>query len=114
MQSMNQALSGSALGSTPAKIGQRYLPNTPTRTGSEPATSNSFAENLKNIKKKIASQDVFSGSTSPALPSTVKCEWPGQARTSVSTESPSMPKRGPQEVALNFLSAQKALKAGNS
>ena len=114
MLSNNQALSGSAVGSADLKLGQRYLSKTRTGTGSETATTNSFADNLKNIKSKIATQDVFSGSTGSALPTDVRCELPNQPRTPVNPERPPVPRCGLPEVTLSNLSAQKGFKAVKS
>jgi len=111
MLSNNQALSGSAVGSADLKLGQRFLPKIRTGTGSETATANSFADNLKNIKSKIATQDVFSGSTGSALPTDVRCELPNQPRTPVNPERPPVPRCGLPEVTLSNLSAQKGFKA---
>ena len=108
----NQALSGSAIGSAELKLGQRYLPKIRTGTGSEPAAPNSFAENIKKFKTKIATQDVFSRSKCPTLPTTVRCEWQSQPRTSLSPEGPSVPRCVLPEVTLNSLIAQKEFKAG--
>jgi hypothetical protein len=114
MLSNNQALSGSAVGSADLKLGQRFLPKIRTGTGSETATVNSFADNLKNIKSKIATQDVFSGSTGSALPTDVRCELPNQPRTPVNPERPPVPRCGLPEVTLSNLSAQKGFKAVKS
>jgi hypothetical protein len=114
MLSNNQALSGSAVGSADLKLGQRFLPKIRTGTGSETATANSFADNLKNIKSKIATQDVFSGSTGSALPTDVRCELPNQPRTPVNPERPPVPRCGLPEVTLSNLSAQKGFKAVKS
>ncbi len=114
MLSNNQALSGSAVGSADLKLGQRFLPKIRTGTGSETATANSFADNLKNIKSKIATQDVFSGSTGSAVPTDVKCELPNQPRTPVNPERPPVPRCGLPEVTLSNLSAQKGFKAVKS
>jgi hypothetical protein len=114
MLSNNQALSGSAVGSADLKLGQRFLPKIRTGTGSETATANSFADNLKNIKSKIATQDVFPGSTGSALPTDVKCELPSQPRTPVNPERPPVPRCGLPEVTLSNLSAQKGFKAVKS
>ena len=114
MLSNNQALSGSAVGSADLKLGQRYLPKIRTGTGSETPTTNSFADNLKNIKSKITTQDLFSGSTGSTLPTAVRCELPNQPRTPSNPERPSVPRCGLPEVTLSNLSAQKGFKAAKS
>jgi hypothetical protein len=107
-----QALSGNAVGGADLKLGQKYLSKIHTGAGKEAAGTNSFAENLKNIKTKIASQNVYSKSTGPSLPTAVKCEWPGQPRPSLNPEVPNLPRCELPQVTLNSLIAQKDFKAG--
>ena len=112
MLPINQTLSGNAVGGADLRLGQKYLTKIRTVTGKETAASNSFVENLKNIKTKIASQEVYSKSTGPSLPLTVKCEWPDQPRPSVNPEVPSVPRCELPQLTLSSLIAQKEFKAG--
>jgi hypothetical protein len=112
MLPINKALSGNAAGGADLKLGQNYLSK--IRTGGSKITTatNSFAENLKNIKTKIASQDVYPKSTGSSLPLTVKCEWPDQPRPSLNPEGPSDPRCELPQVTLNSIIAQKEFKTG--
>jgi hypothetical protein len=112
MLPINQTLSGNAVGGADLRLGQKYLSKIRTVTGKETAATNSFAENIKNIKTKIATQDVYSKSSGLSMPTTVKCEWPDQPRPSVNPEVPSDTRCELPQLTLNSLFAQKEFKAG--
>lgn len=112
MLPINQTLSGNAVGGADLKLGQKYLSKIRTGTGKETAATNSFADNLKNIKTKIASQDVYSKSTGASLPTLVKCEWPDEPRPSVNPKVPSDTRCELPQFTLNSILAQKEFKVG--
>lgn len=111
MVSNNQALTGTAVGGAQLKVGQRSLPNIRTGAGREVSSPNSFADNLKNIKTKLARQDVFSGSTNPSLPTTVKCELPSQPLTTAIPEMPSVTRCEMPQVKMDSVMAQIGFKS---